>query len=820
MTVQIANVELTYSFDQWRITTNQIIEALKNDVVIKTPEGGVEEVNYSDSVQVTATPISTSSTDTVTLATADVNKINNFKVGQKVRIYGAKLSSDDNYVDIETPSGTNALTAQVIGFSSLSKNDTLSYKFAQFDYLNGKISSCWPTAVTVNVNKNYFNDTNNVRLTINRTNTNYGILIYRATSSSPYNLIAVLGPKELSGTTCTWIDYFDYDFVPWSKKTSNNEFGIDSGLIHFPLTAPASPSYGWVDNEISFVDPTLKRLKFKNNCVFVSSVTVSHNDTEYLQNLINTNVSSGNKTLRLGPKVYIVEGLTVPSNFALVGTGNITTLKKLSWSSNYTTGNKLIKGSSSSTNSFNIFDLIIDGNMQNQYRLSENADTYSNYLVDLNGDGFRYQNLKVVNSVGGGINASFCNNVSVISSLFVDGNTTDRYEYSPLDINSSADVVLTSNVFKNYSGAVEASVVSAGSAVGNIIKNCGSGLVVYGSTNFVSSPNILMGPANEFLPTPDILNSSYDSVNIKLERSTNYNSDNYTYQENGNVVDLTANRSSIYHRIDKLQKVDSLETLYGSEILISGSAPIQPVLGTDLANGVFRFTISSQNVDVLLDTYAYTTLKAANPNHVGLVYRSILTEYVPSGTVDTVSSPTSYNISRAFNANSSGVNNLTDTIKIDNTNNSYFDVGDLVYYTNTLGDSTSAIGGLTLNTKYYVTFANNTDIALSSTYNGANVNINETRTTAGSHSIKKTAYRIKLQNESNISIGARVRFLNHNGSIGTGSFDNQIGTIVSYNNDTHLCKIIYDPTINISSPGSGGNITIENSFVLAKGRIL
>lgn len=79
-------------------------------------------------------------------------------------------------------------------------------------------------------------------------------------------------------------------------------------------------------------------------------------------------------------------------------------------------------------------------------------------------------------------------------------------------------------------------------------------------------------------------------------------------------------------------------------------------------------------------------------------------------------------------ANTTGVSNTADTLLISSAN-SFMAVNDVVYYNVPAGNIT--IPNLTANTFYFVTFANTTAIALSTTRGGANVNIAETRTGAG-----------------------------------------------------------------------------------------
>jgi hypothetical protein len=83
-----------------------------------------------------------------------------------------------------------------------------------------------------------------------------------------------------------------------------------------------------------------------------------------------------------------------------------------------------------------------------------------------------------------------------------------------------------------------------------------------------------MGPANEFLPTPDILNSEFDSININLSEAlaanTQFQSPSFVYQEDGAVYDLTQTDGSISileHRAFYLQKTASgVESVWGTVI--------------------------------------------------------------------------------------------------------------------------------------------------------------------------------------------------------------------------------------------------------------
>lgn len=86
--------------------------------------------------------------------------------------------------------------------------------------------------------------------------------------------------------------------------------------------------------------------------------------------------------------------------------------------------------------------------------------------------------------------------------------------------------------------------------------------------------------------------------------------------------------------------------------------------------------------------------------------------------------PNTFNVT----ANTAGVSNTAETINISNAN-TYMLPGDRVFYT--VPNGNTAIGGLTGNSFYYISFSNASSIALTNTLGGSNINITESKTTAG-----------------------------------------------------------------------------------------
>ena len=78
-----------------------------------------------------------------------------------------------------------------------------------------------------------------------------------------------------------------------------------------------------------------------------------------------------------------------------------------------------------------------------------------------------------------------------------------------------------------------------------------------------------------------------------------------------------------------------------------------------------------------------------------------------------------------INANTSGVNNTSGMIYINNAN-AYYSVGDRVYYSVPAGNT--AISGLVANNNYFVTYSDNTGIVVATSLGAANATITESRT--------------------------------------------------------------------------------------------
>ena len=493
---------------------------------------------------------------------------NNYSVGQTVRVYGADLEGS-------VLSATNASLQTVrVGFATSATDTTnhqkdFAYRIAEFNYTTGQIAPAGviraltiatPTQLLNSVSNTYeaFNTDNFIRLTISGVTAGNGVLVYRRTpeTSDQFILCAVLGPKEVSEGT--FIDYYAFDWVPWSGRLeADNTYPTD--VIHFPRIAPGTSKRGWVDMTIQAKSVTGNNMDLTlNDVVFISSdqqtVSLAHNDTSAITQAISTNSAIDRKSVVLNAKTYVSSLISLPNNFGLVGTPYITKITKLPWSGGEagTSSAKMIKTQiATGATNVSLVGVDLEGSAINQFRFPDTTDDTRNYAVDfgVQPDGPLIDKVRVRNVIGGGIYADRPIDLRVAASEVLNSGVDDRLSYSPIFAYGGQKTQITANKFENFGAGLDVSNTDKGIVSDNLLNNIGSGLVVYGSKFFISSQNVLIGPAGEFLPTPDTLNSEFDMLNIDLTAKyladAPFDSDVHVYQENGLIYDLTQTDGTI-----------------------------------------------------------------------------------------------------------------------------------------------------------------------------------------------------------------------------------------------------------------------------------
>ena len=753
-----------------------------------------------------------------------------FSVGQTLRIYGASTT-------FESTVATTSMTLSVQGFTEISNDKkvgtigaTYSYKVSEFDYETGEISAASsaqtktiyvPTTGGANSVADQFNTSHFIRVNLGSVPADKGVAVYRRIGTTgDYKLSAVLGRKEIDAGS--WIDYQAFDYNGWSGKNSTDNTYITS--IHFPLTASSATRRGWVDKNITAITQNTTTFDMTiDDWVFINSpdgngeysAQICHNDTSIIQTAISNNSAIGKKSIVLNAKTYCTSQLSMPNNFGLVGTSYITKIRKLPWTGGEASalnGKFIIAQTATGAQSLSIVGVDIDGTAHDQFLWPDSTTINRNYLLDfgINCNSLLLDRVRITNAPAGGVYATSPIELKINTSEITDSGTTDRYEYSPLIADSGTDTMIVGNRFQNYTDYVDVSVTNKGIVANNVINNCGSGLFVYGSVFFVSSPNVLMGPAQEFLPTPDILNSEYDLINIDLSEAKaagdDYDAPSHVYQENGAAFDLSATAGSINditHRAFYIQK-----TAQG----------VEEVYGTTTTAGSFQVTTPATRYTIL--TLGTTSQSQWN---------------TAAGTSSVV-----YSVGDTFNAAGVGAGNGTatsggvDTIQI-------IDVP--AGQDRTLGEFAFTIPVATVNAikdasgahSYSTLKAANSlheGIGWSSTFRNevscGNIDGAGTWTVDPIVGGADPTYEISVNNMLYASVGKRVRFDSHTGFSNSGNVNTGTVESISTNGATSVVTIKFKGAgggTNQASPsglvaGANGTLNIIDSFVMAQGRII
>lgn len=162
--------------------------------------------------------------------------------------------------------------------------------------------------------------------------------------------------------------------------------------------------------------------------------------------------------------------------------------------------------------------------------------------------------------------------------------------------------------------------------------------------------------------------------------------------------------------------------------------------------GSFVYSSPTNTNDFIEYEFSVPTINAVTSGafaNVGVNIYNPLSGGISIETSNTIISAKEHN----FNANTE-VNNSNNTIDI-TTSNTFFNTGDELIYNVSAGNT--AITGLTANNKYYVSFSNTTQMALSDSRTGANINITATSVSETGHFFTGTFFT------EDFTVGDRIR---------------------------------------------------------------
>jgi hypothetical protein len=167
-------------------------------------------------------------------------------------------------------------------------------------------------------------------------------------------------------------------------------------------------------------------------------------------------------------------------------------------------------------------------------------------MVDMSGvtNGL-FKSIELRNSIMNGMSVKNGSRISIENSTFVDGSVTDVFPYKPLRASSTSSLRINDCLFENYPGAVDVSSSTVVATGGNIIRNCGRGLLTFATGKITTTDNIILGPADEFIPSPDIFDSDFNGVNITVQTGMTFEGPVLQYIEEGSPKDISDNQVTI-----------------------------------------------------------------------------------------------------------------------------------------------------------------------------------------------------------------------------------------------------------------------------------
>ena len=342
----------------------------------------------------------------------------------------------------------------------------------------------------------------------------------------------------------------------WSSKDTKNRF--DDDQIHFPNIGTEGQRRGWaIDRIVSIGASSItvnNGYNYNSTVGFgtTAAVRVTHDNTAALKTAMDDIIAKGGNYLDLPSGTYYANQITVPSGFTLKGNGKNTILKRqfFAYDANDGNGNSLgfnnnfvTVGTNVNTKDMTVSDITLDGNSGNSIRFFNEIDNYLAVFTGTNSTLFR--SMEIRNSPAHGLTIEDSRRVSIENCTFVDGSLTDRYPFEPLGAQESEVLRVNDSLFENYPGPVDLSVTSVVSTGGNIIRNCGTGLRTFATGKITTSNNILLGPADEFLPTPDLYDSDFNSINLTIDTQADFEGPVMQYIENGSPKDISSTKVSI-----------------------------------------------------------------------------------------------------------------------------------------------------------------------------------------------------------------------------------------------------------------------------------
>ena len=365
-----------------------------------------------------------------------------------------------------------------------------------------------------------------------------------------------------------------------------------------------------------------------------SGVKVVHDNTKALSDAITGIGAAGGNYLDLPSGTYLTNKLIIPTSFTLRGNGKNSIIKYQYYATDATrTGTagtsgdvlsfdgNLVGSSVATPTDVTIADVTFDGNNSNNLMFT--LDDENNLMSFQGGTSMLFKDMEIRNSTGGGFYARNSKRVSVENSTIVDGGLTDRFNIRPLDVQSSETVRINDCLFENFAGPLDLSVTTVVATGGNIIRNCGSGIDAYATGKITTQNNVILGPADEFIASPDIYDTDFDSINITVDHQTDFVGPELLYIEDGEGKDISSSKVAIVAGIGTMVGLYSTtrtatlgDKFLNFEVVTQNEAA---AAGNDRESGYVQLKLTAAQTSTL-STYAGAATTALGYEIIGTEY--------------------------------------------------------------------------------------------------------------------------------------------------------------------------------------------------------
>ena len=412
------------------------------------------------------------------------------------------------------------------------------------------------------------------------------------------NLIAILGQRDIGSDInlgpIVYKDYGPFDRTTWGELNSDGTFnskylpfaGFPTTVV--PSTVPTARAIaGYVERDVDSLDYIAKTLTLTastnttydvvdttntvNINVSAGAVQFVHDDTDAIHDVIDDVIDKGLDSLYLTGGTYLVKRLDIPANFSLTGAGKSTIVKKQFFDTSW---NRISSGEinrmyaalwlrkgedavgtvsttlSQPIENVTIQNLVVDGNYVNNIRLGNSGSPEGNALIYADGiKNFSISTVDIKHSIGDGLWVANGERVSIQNCFISDNSTTYTTFDNPLQATDAVILKVSDTAIINNPGPADITTTEVVAFNSCIIRNSGTGLRIYGTRSANTENNLILGPDDEWIPTTDVYDSDYNSINIKCYKTAGTGTNGpvrFTYVEENVAKNFTSTTFASY----------------------------------------------------------------------------------------------------------------------------------------------------------------------------------------------------------------------------------------------------------------------------------